>query len=149
MDDDRERQLRRERNADKLNAARRMNTKYGEAVLDSPDAYWKLVNDGWDDLLNIIAHHLDLEYPAYESPGDPTSLMTGRNVLQEILHLHKTRDPKIARYFNAAWCLASDAYAWSVPFWGAFCDLCSEEWVLHGDAPDEAPDVANLTGQTL
>lgn len=58
-------------------------------------------------------------------------------------------DPKIVRYFNGAWCLASDAYAWSVPFWGAFCDLCSEEWVLHGDTPDEAPDVANLTGQTL
>ena len=129
----------------KLKAASEQSASAG--VLDSADAYWKSVNDGWDDLLNIIAHHIDLNSPAHDIPGDGTSPLTMRTVLEELIHLKKTQDPKIVRYFAAAWCLASDAYAWSVPFWGSFCDLCSEEWVLQGDEEPDVPDIASLTGR--
>lgn len=92
--------------------------------------WWSNVDSAWDDLLEIIAHHLSLSSPAHETPGDGATPKTGRTILQELSHLKETRDSKLARYFSAVWCLASDAYAWSVPGWGEFCDLCSEEYVL-------------------
>jgi hypothetical protein len=32
--------------------------------------------------------------------------------------------------------MASDSYAWSVPSWGQFCDLCSENWVFDEEMPE-------------
>jgi hypothetical protein len=109
--------------------------------IETPADYWALVDDCWQQLLEIVGHHIQLDAPAHEKPGEGDSPMTGRNVLQELGHLKKTRDPKIVRYFNAAWCMASEAYCWSVDRWGDFCDLCSEEWVLH-DKPAQDPTVA-------
>lgn len=105
--------------------------------IDSVSDWWQVVDDNWDDLLEIIAHHMDLGHPAYEIPGNDKSKMTGRSILREVHHLKSTRDQRLCRYFAAAWSLASDAYAWSVPSWGALCDLCSEEWVFD---PEQNPE---------
>ena len=99
------------------------------------ETYWKVVDENWDDLLNIIFHHIDPRHQAYEEPGQSDSKMIFRNgklvtILEEVLFLKKNRDRKLVRYFTSTWCLASDAYAWSVQGWGTFCDLCSEEWVF-------------------
>lgn len=93
--------------------------------------WWDAVNSKWDYLLNIIGDQMDLGSPAYEVPGKCESLMTGRTILQELIFLKQTENTKIARYFNGAWGLASEKYAWSVPGWGLLCDLCSEEYVLY------------------
>ena len=99
------------------------------------ESWWRLCEKNWDGLLEIIAHHIDITSPAYDPPGQGDALLTGRSVIDELIHLKRQRTvrsgAKLARYFNGAWCLASEAYAYSVPGWGALCDLCSEEWALY------------------
>jgi hypothetical protein len=99
--------------------------------IDSLKAYWNAVDLQWDNLLDILSDQLDMDSLAFEKPGNPESPMTGRGVLAELIHLKKTRDQRICRYFNAAWGLASEAYCYSKPAWGLLCDLCSEEWVFN------------------
>jgi len=101
--------------------------------VDSPKNWWKTVDAWWDELVDIIAHHMQLNHPAYETPGDSKSAPTGRTISEEILHLKEVRDSKLVRYFSAAWCMASDAYAYSVPGWSRLCELCSEEYLLYED----------------
>lgn len=103
------------------------------------DEWWLQVHNHWDALLNIIADQMDLNHEAFETPGNPESPMTGRKILQELIYLKEFRDSKLARYFNAAFHLASEAYAYSVPGWNQLCDLCSEEYVLHEDQIPEVP----------
>jgi len=104
---------------------------------ETPEEWWALVDHWWDDLLAIIAHHIDITSPAYDPPGkglENGGTRTGRTVLGELGHLRSTRARvRLPRYFHASWDLASDAYAWSVPGWGVLCDLCSEEWCLYTD----------------
>jgi len=101
-----------------------------------PHDWWSLLNEHWENLLEIIGHHIDFNYPAFDPPGDSNGFPTGRKTYAEMEHLRKTEDPRLARYLGAAWCLASEAYAWSVPSWGVLCDLLSEEYVLdEGAAP--------------
>lgn len=101
--------------------------------IDTKDDWWSAVDGAWGDLMEIVAHHLDIFHPAYEVPGDATSPPTGRDVGDELVHLKKTRDRRLARYFAASWGMASEAYCWSVPNWGTLCDLLSEESVAFGD----------------
>lgn len=90
--------------------------------------WWKAVDDNWDDLLEIIFHTMIYDHPAYDPPGDAKGKPTGRDISRELEHLRKQRDMyRLARYFNAAWGLSSEAYAWSTRGWGVLCDLCSEE----------------------
>lgn len=107
--------------------------------------WWKAVDDEWDHLTAIIFHRIDPHHPAHETPGDPETPKTGRTILAEVEHLRVTRDVRLARYFHAAWGMASEAYAWSVPGWGTLCDLCSEDWAIHPEAlgydPCDVPPV--------
>lgn len=98
--------------------------------IKNKEDWWRGVDDHWENLLDIIFHHMDCRHAAYEIPGDAKSKPTGRNILDEVEYLRKNRNEKLARYFSTTWCLASDAYAWTVPSWGVLCDLCSEEYVL-------------------
>jgi len=98
------------------------------------DDWWKVVDDHWPELQEIIFHHMDWKHPAYDQPGDAKSPPTGRSISEELDFLREKRDPyRLARYFNAAWGMASESYAWSVPGWGQLCDLCSEEWVVQSE----------------
>lgn len=99
-------------------------------IINTENDYWKIVDAHWDDISHIIFYHLDYFAPAYDDPGNPTTSLTGRNIRDELDYLRSTKDKKLARYFNSVWCMASDNYAWSVPNWGRFCDLCSETWVF-------------------
>jgi hypothetical protein len=101
--------------------------------IDNINDWWRVVDENWDNLLQIIADQMDLYHPAYEVPGREISPMTGRSILEEVHHLKEKRDQRLCRYFSAAWALASENYAWKVPSWGALCDLCSEEWVFDGE----------------
>lgn len=104
--------------------------------IDTAKDWWDAVYDNWDDLLTIIGDQMMLDSPAYDTPGKSESSKTGRNVLNEVIYLKDNKDNKLARYFSAGWCLASEAYAWSVDGWGLLCDLCSEEYVLYGEQDD-------------
>lgn len=94
--------------------------------------WWSIVDENWDELRSIIGHHMDLLHAAYEKPGNAKSAPTGRRITEELEHLKTTRDGhKLARYFHAAWGMASDGYARErVDGWSALCELCSEEGVL-------------------
>ena len=100
--------------------------------ITNQQSYWQAVDENWKNLLNICFHfnHLNPACAAYETPGDSNSPSTGRNLIAELEFLKQTKNPKLASYFNTVWCAASDNYAWSVPAWGIFCDLCSETWVF-------------------
>jgi len=106
--------------------------------------WWDIVEDQWSNLLAIIFHHIEASHAAYEEPGNAKSPATGRTIREELTHLRDVKDTKLCRYFAAAWCLASDAYAWSVPGWGQLCDLCSEEYVLYEGEVDNLPTADDL-----
>lgn len=108
------------------------------AIIETEQDWWNLVDYQWDNLLVMAGDQLDLNHDAYEDPGNPESKMTGRRVLEEMVYLKKQKDPKLARYFNAIWGLASDSYAYSVPGWSDLCDLCSEEWALYESEGENA-----------
>ena len=112
-------------------------------IINTDLDWWNAVENNWDLLLQIIAHRLDLDHAAYETPGDDTVQETGRTVAEELDFLRKNRDEKIARYFHAAWGLASETYAWSVQGWSVLCDLCSEECVLYPEPTDEEIEAFN------
>lgn len=99
----------------------------------TPSDWWNVVDDNWMHLRTIIHHQINVYEPATESPGDGSINMTGRSIALEIERLKEHRDQRLCRYFFAAWDMASDAYAWSVPGWSELCDLCSEEWVFDQD----------------
>jgi hypothetical protein len=101
----------------------------------TPDDWWQAVEEQWAWLVVILGTWLDFQGLAYDTPGDPTSQMTGRNVVEELEHLKQTRDSRrLARYFFAAWDTASETYAKSrPPGWNTLCDLLSEEWVFEGE----------------
>jgi hypothetical protein len=88
--------------------------------------WWQFVDDRWPFLLDIVFHHMDSRALAYEIPGNDKSKPTGRNIAAELEYLKLKRDRRLSNYLSASWAMASDAYAWSVPFWGVLCDLCSE-----------------------
>ena len=104
--------------------------------IKTKEDWWALVDSYWDSLCDIIAHHMMMLSPAYETPGKDHTPQTGRTISAEIDFLKENKDPKLARYFHASWVLASDAYAYSVPGWAVLCDLCSEDWVFHEEPPD-------------
>ena len=112
--------------------------------IKTPADWWEALDAEWDDLVAIVAHKIDLSHAAYMPPGKDEArggTPTGRTISAELDYLRTNRTAKAAwalgRYFNAAWGMASDAYAWSVPGWGTLCDLCSEEWVFQGDYEKE------------
>jgi hypothetical protein len=96
--------------------------------------YWQVIEDNWDDLLNIVSMYIDVNHPAYEIPGKCESRLTGNNCLQEMIFLKKYHDRRLIRYFFAAWNLAPDSRGiHNIPKWNILCDLLSEEWVLDED----------------
>lgn len=88
--------------------------------------WWDLVDVRWESLMDIVFHHMSCSAQAYEVPGNAASKPTGRTIWEELEYLREKRDMRLSDYFHAAWGMASDAYAWSVPHWGALCNLCSE-----------------------
>lgn len=105
-------------------------------IINNREDWWNGLEDHWENIKAIVFHHLDPMLPAYEIPGDKESPLTGRILLSELEYLKEKKDPKIHRYLNVSWCMASDAYAYSVPSWSHFCDLCSEDWVFCEESPD-------------
>ena len=99
-------------------------------TIENKEDWWRYLYDHWENIKSIIFDHLEPNHSAYETPGDKNSPLTGRLLFSELEFLKENRDPKICRYLNVSWCMASDNYAWSVPSWGVFCDLCSESWVF-------------------
>lgn len=107
------------------------------ADIKNAATWWKALDTEWDDLYEILAHHMDMGHPAHEKPGRGSTPRTGRDISRELAWLRIHRDPKIARYLFGAWNLASEAYARSrPPGWSTLCDLLSEEWAVQPDAPD-------------
>jgi hypothetical protein len=103
--------------------------------IKSVNDWWEVVESYWPQLCGIIGDQMDISHVAFQEPGNSDSSLAYRdgryvNIAQEIEYLRVERDRRLCRYFVAAWGLSSDAYAWSVPGWGALCDLCSEEWVF-------------------
>ena len=111
------------------------------ATIDNAADWWETLANQWDNILGIIAHVMDTDHIAYQTPGDASSPPLTQTIMEDLVACKKTQTPesghRLCRYLNGAWGLASDAYAWSVPGWGDFCDLCSEEWVFNEDAENE------------
>ena len=100
------------------------------ATIKNTNDWWRTVDENWDNLKDIVFHHLDPILPTYDEPGAAETPRTGRTIEGELEWLKAHRDVKLHRYLNTSWCMASDSYAYSVPGWGDFCDLCSESWVF-------------------
>jgi hypothetical protein len=80
------------------------------------EEYWDTVTAHWDSIANILGMFLTEK----------------ECVTAEAMKLDQ--DPDIVRLFNKAWWQAPDNRSiHSIPGWHVFCDLCSEEWVLHED----------------
>lgn len=100
-------------------------------AITNKEEWWEAVDYYWIDLCGIVYNKIDCMHPAYAEVGNDKSPETGLNIMEELLQLKNNKDPKLARYFAAAWDMASEAYCYSVPSWGVLCDLLSEEHVLY------------------
>lgn len=109
-------------------------------MIKNKEDWWTLLNEHWIYIRDIVFNSISPFAPAYELPGNAKTKPTGRTIDGELEYLRETKDPKMHNYLNKAWCMSSDAYAWSVPSWGAFCDLCSENWVFDEDHHDNVKE---------
>lgn len=93
--------------------------------------WWELTESQWENLLNMASDQFQMNFVAYEIPGNSESKLTGRTILEEMTYLKENKDPKLEIYFSAIWNLATEKYAYSKPGWSQLCDLCSESYVLY------------------
>lgn len=85
--------------------------------------YWNIVDDYWDDLDNILQTYL---YTTMNKWIDQTDLPT--TLGDYLLELKETKNPKLARAFNAAWFnIPEDKVCEEIPGWAQFYDLCTKE----------------------
>ena len=66
-------------------------------MIQTPEDWWGIVDNSWNDLLEIFSHVFVLHSPAYAIPGDVKSQTTGRDMLDEVFYLKENRDTKLAR----------------------------------------------------
>jgi hypothetical protein len=88
--------------------------------INTPEDWWRLFNNCKEDILSILYDNLDT-YGTFEGSTNGAKIETAI--------LEKDHD-NLLRFMNAAWFNAPEEYCWSVPNWGNFCDLMSEEWVF-------------------
>lgn len=102
-------------------------------IINDANDWWQLVDLNWSKIVDI-----------FERCGAPLGdHWWSEGIGQEATHhdevllsmLVRLRDersgPELARWFNLCWLAAPDQphiHTW--PFWGQFCDLCSETWVF-------------------
>lgn len=93
------------------------------------EEWWKSVNDNWPNLLNILQQFIGTD--DYE---DVNGKLTDKPRSIEIATMISNKDPKLAKYFHAAWWNAPDNPSIRyIPSWHILCDLCSEEHVLYDE----------------
>lgn len=104
---------------------RAAHPKYKEP--NNVETWWVNVDEWWPELLAIVQKYVKLDKPAEEN-----GLLLGFDGHIHMAQLKQDRDPKLAEYFDQAWCNAPDAgWIHSHPGWGVLCDLCSEQWVFN------------------
>jgi hypothetical protein len=91
-------------------------------------SYWNLVNQYWDDGISDI---INLYLPTFFNKWiDGTPL--DKPLIEYIIELKETKNPRIARVFNAAYyyCPSERMGEAFHKNWNIFYMLCSEEWCL-------------------
>lgn len=105
--------------------------KYTEP--ETAEQWWANVDEWWAELLSIVERFVKLDQTV-EDDGK----FLGINGYVHMAQLKQARDPRLAGYFDAAWCNAPDNGAiHTIRGWLVMCDLCSEQWVLHPEPPAE------------
>lgn len=117
------------------------------------EQYWKLVDDYWDDLSNIILQF----HPGYKNKHEMPitafnaeaackaireeiavkSLCQDLSPLEQAQKYKDERSDKIVTLFNQAWFgIPESTCCWNIPSFGLLCDLCSESYVLEEELSD-------------
>jgi hypothetical protein len=103
------------------------------ATIKTAGDWWGLVDANWQQIVDI-----------FERAGAPLGNHWWSDGIGEeatyhdqvfLAFLTDMRDRRdgsaLARWFNLCWLAAPDSpHIHSWPFWGSFCDLCSETWVF-------------------
>lgn len=92
--------------------------------INSQEDWWKVVDENWDDLVNVISKF----YRHTRQPGD-------KPLLWVIEEAKKQRSSLcLLSVLNRTWEDAPDSPSiHDVGGWGVLCDLCSESWVFCQD----------------
>jgi len=95
----------------------------------SREEWWKLVDDNWVDLLEILGRFLPMS-----GNEDIDQKILVNPLYLEIEKIKTNKDSKLARYFQAAWFAAPDVSSLhGIPGWLLLCDLCSEDYLVNED----------------
>lgn len=100
--------------------------------IKTPEDWWAVLDESWDDLRLTIGLYLDMEaVPDPERTGvsNPDGLPLGVMLKQ----WKEGRDhDSLLRVLNETWARAPDRpEIHQNPAWAELCDLCSEVWVFH------------------
>lgn len=131
-------------------------------IIDTKEAWWKAVEENWDDLLGIVSRYhpgasreeqikantpddVDLHITA---PGAENACRQIRKEIEKettgspvemLVEARKKRDwRKLYSLFNGAWFGVPESDgAHSIPGFNVLCDLCSECWVFRDEEEEE------------
>jgi hypothetical protein len=85
--------------------------------------YWTTVDMYWDDLFSILQTYLFVNLNKWI---DQTDLP--KTLEDYLLELKETKNPKLARAFNAAWYnIPEEKVCEEIPAWAQFYDLCTKD----------------------
>lgn len=103
------------------------------AKIDTPKDWWEAVEAGWERITDIFANCGAPLNDTFWSDGiGQEPVFHDETLVQMLRRLREDRDhAALSRWFNLCWLAAPDSaeiHRW--PYWGTFCDLCSETWVF-------------------
>lgn len=98
----------------------------------SKDEWWKLADDWWPELVNIMTMFLPINEIDMQEDEDHKPIID--DLYPMIYHIEKNKKEKSAKlfkYLQGAWETApDDPSIHKIPGWDILCDLCSEVDVL-------------------
>jgi len=100
------------------------------SYLKNKEEWWKLVDDNWPDLIDILYRFIGMS-----DHENIDCKITEEVRAVEIERMKQNRDERLADYFQGAWSNAPNVQGLqSIPGWLRMCDLCSERYVLEEQA---------------
>jgi hypothetical protein len=100
-------------------------------MIETKEDWWGLVDNYWEQLIDIGCRWVDMTQPATVDLTTSTPFI-GLTIFDDLEQAKQKRDwERLWLYFSMFWAIAPDNPSIHyIPHWYDLCDLCSENWVF-------------------
>lgn len=96
-------------------------------TFETPEEWWRIVYEWWDELILILEKFLPMNEPFSDEKG----MIVAPILRNHIFELKQAKNANLAYMFDLAWAKAPDSgWIHSIKGWDVLCDLCSDMYVL-------------------